>query len=132
MTTKILMHPKPMRRHTSRVKPAIANITVALPADCETRKPGIYIELGIDVGPDSVQQPSLLLSQWNSLKSWKWLLRHCAHGIAIMTYHKTQFRQNADLRNIANRRAEAAYSIATAVMIGLALAGLAVAWGLSV
>lgn len=62
-----------------------------------------------------------------------------ANGILVlinlqphMTYHKTQFRQNADLRNIANRRAEAAYSIATAVMIGLALAGLAVAWGLSV
>lgn len=49
-----------------------------------------------------------------------------------MTYNKTQFRQNADMRNIANRRAEAAYSIATAVMIGLVLACLAVAWGLSV
>lgn len=48
MSTNILMHPKPMLRHTSRVKPATVSITIALPADCITRTPGLYMQLQID------------------------------------------------------------------------------------
>ena len=45
MTSKIQMHPKPMVRHTSCVRPGTASISVALPADVISRSPGLYIQL---------------------------------------------------------------------------------------
>lgn len=48
MTTTVLCHPKPMKRHTQHTQPAEAHISVALPGGYNTNH-GIHIVLSIPV-----------------------------------------------------------------------------------
>lgn len=61
MTTKIFMHQKPMVRHTKRVKPATASISIALPADVVARKPGLYMQLRVESESRNVRRDATQL-----------------------------------------------------------------------
>jgi len=70
---KVLMQPKPAKRHTRAVASAMATVSVVLPNSESTRAPGLHLQLQIDgasqlvvVGPDQLGELEAALQRFRA------------------------------------------------------------------